>query len=166
MESAFTPGVFNSFRQADLNCGDYMVRSMLVTFLGQFSCYSGNLRALGPDLEFRLLSLPKPEEVRAGMEPPVKPVRTIVIQCFLHRVFRSYFSVVRCRHATRPIGLAKGAKNVDEVSQKLFDHRGGSRVRLPSHPGDARADNLWFHRRDRTRREWWGGYPRGGHRHS
>jgi hypothetical protein len=56
MESAFTPGVFNSFRQADLNCGDYMVRSTLMTLLGQFSCYSGNLRALGPDLEFRLLS--------------------------------------------------------------------------------------------------------------
>ena len=33
-------------------------------------------------------------------------------------------------------------------------------------PGRVRPDNVWFHRRDCTRRQWWRGPRRGGHRHS
>jgi predicted dehydrogenase len=53
--------------------GEYMVRSTLITLMGQFACYTGK------EVTFEQLAksgyghLPRPEDVRAGMEAPVRP---------------------------------------------------------------------------------------------
>jgi myo-inositol 2-dehydrogenase / D-chiro-inositol 1-dehydrogenase len=56
-----------------LNSGSYMARSTLMGIMGQISCYTGKEvtweQASTSDFYFS----PKPEEVRANMEPPVKP---------------------------------------------------------------------------------------------
>ncbi len=56
-----------------INSAGYMARSTLMGIMGQLSCYSGKevtwKQAVGSDFTLG----PKPEEVRADMEPPVRP---------------------------------------------------------------------------------------------
>jgi predicted dehydrogenase len=56
-----------------LNSGDYMAQSTLLGIMGQISCYTGKEvtweQATTSDFYFA----PKPEEVRADMEPPTRP---------------------------------------------------------------------------------------------
>lgn len=56
-----------------LNNGDYMVRSTLMTLMGQFSCYSGKEVSWDQISKSNYVHLPRPEDVHAGMEPPVRP---------------------------------------------------------------------------------------------
>lgn len=56
-----------------LNHGDYMVRSTLITLMGQFTCYTGKEVTWDQVSASRYCHLPRPEDVRADMEPPVKP---------------------------------------------------------------------------------------------
>lgn len=56
-----------------VNCGDYMVRSTLITLMGQFSCYSGREVTWDQIAKSDYVHLPRPEDVRADMEPPVRP---------------------------------------------------------------------------------------------
>jgi len=56
-----------------VNCGDYMVRSTLITLMGQFSCYSGKEVTWDQIAKSDYVHLPRPEDVRADMEPPVRP---------------------------------------------------------------------------------------------
>jgi len=56
-----------------VNNGDYMVRSTLITLMGQFSCYTGQQVTWEQISESRFCYMPKPEECREGVEPPVKP---------------------------------------------------------------------------------------------
>ena len=56
-----------------LNNGDYMVRSTLITLMGQFSCYTGKEVTWEQISNSRYCHPPRPEDVRAGMEAPVKP---------------------------------------------------------------------------------------------
>lgn len=56
-----------------LNAGDYMVRSTLITLMGQFSCYSGKEVTWDQISKSQYFHAPKPEDVRADMEPPVRP---------------------------------------------------------------------------------------------
>ena len=66
--------LFNAIRSGQpVNCGDYMVRSTLITLMGQFSCYSGKPVRWDQISNSEYCHLPKPEDVRADMEPPVKP---------------------------------------------------------------------------------------------
>ena len=56
-----------------LNSGDFMARSTMIGIMGQISCYTGKEvtweQVTASDFHYG----PKPEEVRAGMEPPVRP---------------------------------------------------------------------------------------------
>jgi predicted dehydrogenase len=66
--------LFNAIRSAKpVNCGDYMVRSTLICLMGQFSCYSGKQVTWDQISSSRFCHQPKPEDVRAGMDAPVKP---------------------------------------------------------------------------------------------
>lgn len=56
-----------------VNNGDYMVRSTLITLMGQFSCYSGKEVKFDEISASTYCHLPRPEDVRSNMEPPVKP---------------------------------------------------------------------------------------------
>jgi myo-inositol 2-dehydrogenase/D-chiro-inositol 1-dehydrogenase len=56
-----------------VNNGDYMVRSTLITMMGQFSCYSGQKVEWEQIASSRFCHLPKPEDCREGVEPPVRP---------------------------------------------------------------------------------------------
>jgi len=56
-----------------INCGDYMVRSTLTTVMGQLACYSGKQLTWEQVARSNFCFLPKPEDVRLDMEPPVKP---------------------------------------------------------------------------------------------
>lgn len=56
-----------------VNKGDYMVRSTLITLMGQFSCYTGKEVTWERISNSRYCHLPRPEDVGAGMEAPVKP---------------------------------------------------------------------------------------------
>jgi myo-inositol 2-dehydrogenase / D-chiro-inositol 1-dehydrogenase len=56
-----------------LNNGEYMVRSTLITLMGQFSCYTGKQVTWDQISNSSYCHLPRPEDVRAGLEPPVKP---------------------------------------------------------------------------------------------
>ncbi len=56
-----------------LNHGDYMVRSTLIALMGQFSCYTGKEVTWEQISASHFCHLPRPEDVRADMEPPVKP---------------------------------------------------------------------------------------------
>jgi predicted dehydrogenase len=65
--------LFRAIRSGNpINSGDYMVRSTLMGLMGQFSCYTGQ------EVTWERISTstfgypPKPEEVRADMEPPVR----------------------------------------------------------------------------------------------
>ncbi len=66
--------LFKAIRSGNpINNGDYAARSTLIGIMGQISCYTGKEvtwdQASSSDFYFA----PKPEDVRAGMEPPVKP---------------------------------------------------------------------------------------------
>ncbi|MCC7157133.1 MAG: Gfo/Idh/MocA family oxidoreductase [Bryobacterales bacterium] len=66
--------LFESIRSGKpLNNGDYMVRSTLITLMGQFSCYSGKEVAWDQISNSNYAHLPRPEDVRAAMDPPVRP---------------------------------------------------------------------------------------------
>ncbi len=56
-----------------VNAGDYMVRSTLITLMGQFSCYSGKEVTWEQISKSDFVHLPRPEDVRPDMEPPVRP---------------------------------------------------------------------------------------------
>lgn len=56
-----------------LNNGDYMVRSTLIALMGQFSCYSGKEVTWAQISNSDFCHLPRPQDVRADAEAPVKP---------------------------------------------------------------------------------------------
>lgn len=56
-----------------INNGEYMVRSTLIVLMGQFSCYSGAEVTWEQISKSNYCHLPRPEDVHAGTEPPVKP---------------------------------------------------------------------------------------------
>lgn len=56
-----------------LNNGEYMVRSTLIALMGQFSCYTGKEVAWDQITTSDFYYAPRPEDVRADMEPPVRP---------------------------------------------------------------------------------------------
>ena len=56
-----------------VNAGDYMAPSTLITVLGQLACYSGRELTWNQVAKSNFAYLPKPEDVRLDMEPPVKP---------------------------------------------------------------------------------------------
>jgi predicted dehydrogenase len=65
---------FKAIRSGNpLNSGDYMAQSTLLGIMGQISCYTGREvtweRVTASDFYFP----PRPEEVRADMEPPTRP---------------------------------------------------------------------------------------------
>lgn len=66
--------LFNAIRQSKpINNGDYMVRSTLITLMGQFSCYTGKEVTWDQINASDFFYAPRPENVRQGMEPPVRP---------------------------------------------------------------------------------------------
>lgn len=66
--------LFNAIRQSKpINNGDYMVRSTLITLMGQFSCYTGKEVTWDQINASDFFYAPRPEDVRQGMEPPVRP---------------------------------------------------------------------------------------------
>ena len=66
--------LFRSIRRGTpLNSGSYMVRSTLIGIMGQLSCYTGLEMKWDAVSASNFGYAPKPEEVRANMEPPVKP---------------------------------------------------------------------------------------------
>jgi predicted dehydrogenase len=56
-----------------VNNGDYMVRSTLITLMGQFSCLTGQQVSWDQISASSYCHLPKPEDCREGIEPPVRP---------------------------------------------------------------------------------------------
>ncbi|HWQ52484.1 MAG TPA: Gfo/Idh/MocA family oxidoreductase [Bryobacteraceae bacterium] len=56
-----------------VNSGDYMARSTLMGIMGQLSCYSGKEVTWEQASTSDFYYAPRPEDVRADMEPPVKP---------------------------------------------------------------------------------------------
>ena len=56
-----------------VNHGDYMVRSTMITVMGQISCYTGKEVTWEQINKSDFYYPPKPEDCRDGMEPPVKP---------------------------------------------------------------------------------------------
>lgn len=54
------------------NSGDYMARSTMIGVMGQLSCYSGKEVTWDQVMKSNYTILPKPEDVRLDMEPPVK----------------------------------------------------------------------------------------------
>ncbi|MBL8175397.1 MAG: Gfo/Idh/MocA family oxidoreductase [Bryobacterales bacterium] len=66
--------LFDAIRNAKpINSGDYMVRSTLITLMGQFSCYSGKQVAWQQINDSRFCHAPRPEDVSYDTTPPVKP---------------------------------------------------------------------------------------------
>jgi len=56
-----------------VNNGDYMVRSTMITVMGQISCYTGKEVTWEQINKSDFYYPPKPEDCRDDMEPPVKP---------------------------------------------------------------------------------------------
>ncbi len=56
-----------------VNNGEYMVRSTLITLMGQFSCYTGKEVTFDQISKSGYCHLPRPEDVSSGMDAPVKP---------------------------------------------------------------------------------------------
>lgn len=56
-----------------VNNGDYMARSTLIGIMGQISCYTGKEITWEQINASDFAYLPKPEDCRDDMEPPVKP---------------------------------------------------------------------------------------------
>jgi predicted dehydrogenase len=66
--------LFSAIRSGNpVNAGDYMVPSTLVAVMGQLACYSGRELTWKRVSKSNFAYLPKPEDVRLDMEPPVKP---------------------------------------------------------------------------------------------
>jgi predicted dehydrogenase len=66
--------LFDAIRKGQpLNNGDYMVRSTSITLMGQFSCYTGKEVTWEQFAASDFAYSPRPEEMRDGMEAPVKP---------------------------------------------------------------------------------------------
>jgi myo-inositol 2-dehydrogenase / D-chiro-inositol 1-dehydrogenase len=57
----------------NLNSGDYMTRSTLIGIMGQLSCYTGKEVTWDQVTASDFYYPPKPADVRADMDPPVKP---------------------------------------------------------------------------------------------
>jgi len=65
--------LFGSIRSGKpVNHGDYMVRSTLITVMGQISCYTGKEVTWDQINKSDFYYPPKPEDCHDGMEPPVK----------------------------------------------------------------------------------------------
>ncbi len=54
-----------------VNAGDYMARSTMIGVLGQLTCYSGREVTWDQAMKSSFVFLPKPEDVRLDMRPPV-----------------------------------------------------------------------------------------------
>jgi predicted dehydrogenase len=54
-----------------VNAGDYMARSTMVGVMGQLTCYSGKEVTWNQVMKSNFAYLPKPEDVRLDMKPPV-----------------------------------------------------------------------------------------------
>lgn len=66
--------LFDSIRQSKpINNGDYMVRSTLITLMGQFSCYTGQEVTWDAIAASDFAYPPRAEEVTERTEPPVLP---------------------------------------------------------------------------------------------
>lgn len=66
--------LFESIREGrPVNNGDYMVRSTIITLMGQFSCYTGKEVTFEQISNSTYCHLPRPEDVRSGADAPVKP---------------------------------------------------------------------------------------------
>ena len=66
--------LFRAIRSGNpINSGSYMVRSTLMGIMGQISCYTGKEVTWDQITASDFCFLPKPEDVRADMEAPVKP---------------------------------------------------------------------------------------------
>jgi predicted dehydrogenase len=66
--------LFKAIRtNSPINAGDYMAPSTMVGLLGQFSCYTGKEVTWAGFENSDFYYPPKPEDVRPGMEPPVRP---------------------------------------------------------------------------------------------
>ncbi len=66
--------LFNAIRSGrPVNSGDYMVRSTLIALMGQYSCYSGKEVTWDQITASDFALGPRPEDVRADLEPPVRP---------------------------------------------------------------------------------------------
>ena len=66
--------LFKAIRAAKpLNSGDFMARSTMIGILGQLTCYTGKEVTWAQATASDFYHPPKPEDVRADMEPPVKP---------------------------------------------------------------------------------------------
>jgi myo-inositol 2-dehydrogenase/D-chiro-inositol 1-dehydrogenase len=66
--------LFRAIRAGEaLNNGDYMVPSTLTAIMGQIACYSGQEVTWEQVSASDFYYPPRPEEVRPGIEPPVKP---------------------------------------------------------------------------------------------
>jgi predicted dehydrogenase len=55
-----------------INSGDYMIRSTLTGIMGQLSCYTGKEVTWNEVTTSDFYFAPRPEDVRADMEPPVR----------------------------------------------------------------------------------------------
>ncbi len=66
--------LFNGIRSGKpVNNGDYMIRSTQIGLLGQFSCYTGKQVAWEQFDKSEFCYSPRPGDVTADTEPPVKP---------------------------------------------------------------------------------------------
>jgi hypothetical protein len=66
--------LFDAIRSGKpVNAGNYMIRSTLITLMGQFSCYSGKEVTWDQISKSDYAHRPLPEEVRSDLEAPVKP---------------------------------------------------------------------------------------------
>jgi len=66
--------LFSAIRSGKpVNSGEYMADSTLIGVMGQLSCYSGRELTWDQVAKSDFVFLPKPEDVRMDMEPPVKP---------------------------------------------------------------------------------------------
>ena len=66
--------LFKAIRSGNpINSADYMARSTLMGIMGEIACYTGKEVSWEQLTTSDFYFPPKPEEVRADMEPPVKP---------------------------------------------------------------------------------------------
>ncbi len=66
--------LFKAIRSGNpINSGDYMARSTLIGVMGQLSCYTGREVTWDQASSSDFYYAPRPEDVRADTEPPVRP---------------------------------------------------------------------------------------------
>ena len=76
--------LFDSIRNSKpINNGDYMVRSTLITLMGQFSCYTGKEVTWDRITSSDFFYPPRPEECRMDKEPPVRPDKDGIYPVFV-----------------------------------------------------------------------------------